>query len=110
LTPGNIEFVQVLCSMSVWTGGVALVLAIEDRRLTPEQKERDWLPATRDATVLGSFLFGVLYAAPGLLVHFIRTRRLGLGIALGLLIPCGLFAIDAGAELGAEAAIDALGL
>lgn len=110
MTPGNVEFVDVVCSMTVWTGGVAAVLFFDERRLTSRQRPRAWLPSTRDTAVLGAFLFGVLYAGPGLLIHFVKTRRSPLGVALGLLVPIALLALDVGVELTAEAAIAELGL
>lgn len=110
MTPGNVEFVDVVCSMTVWTGGVAVVLFFDERRLTSRQLAGAWLPSTRDAAVLGAFLFGLLYAAPGLLIHFVKTRRSLLGVALGLLVPTALLALDIGVELAAEAAIEGLRL
>jgi hypothetical protein len=109
LTPGNVELVDVVCSMTVWTGGVALVLWLDERHLPREALARDWLPATRDATVLGAFLFGVLYAGPALLTHFLKTRRSLLGLLLGVAVPAALLAADFGAQLGAEAIIDLSG-
>jgi hypothetical protein len=109
LRPGDVEFVDVLCSMTVWTGGVAAILAFDWRLLKEDQLRRAWPPSTRDTLVFGAFLFGVLYAGPGLLIHFVRTRR-WLGAVLGLLVPMGLLVLDLGVQLGAEAAIDWLGL
>jgi hypothetical protein len=110
LRPGDVEFVDVLCSMTVWTGGVAAIVALDWRRLTEGQLCRAWLSSTRDTLVFGAFLFGVLYAGPGLLIHFVKTRRSLLGVVLGLLAPIALLVVDVGAQLGAEAAIDWLGL
>ncbi len=110
MTPGNVELVAAVCSMTVWTGGVAAVLSFDERRLTAEQLSRAWLPATRDAAVLGAFVFSAFYAAPALLLHFVRTRRSLAGVALGLLVPLAVLALDVGVELAAETAIEALGL
>ena len=110
MTRGNVDFVDVLCSMTVWTGAMAVVLFFDERRLTSSQRPRAWLPSTRDTAVLGAFLFGVLYAGPGLLIHFVRTRRSFVGVALGLLVPLAILAVDVGVELAAEAAIEGLGL
>jgi hypothetical protein len=110
VTPGNVEFVDVLCSMTVWTGGVALVLWLDEGRMRPEALARAWLPATRDATVLGAFLFSALYAGPALLTHFVKTRRSLPGVVLGLLVPILLLALDVGTQLGAEALIEHLHL
>jgi hypothetical protein len=110
LTDGDVEFVDVLCSMTVWTGGVAAIVALDWRRLTEERLSRAWLPSTRDALVFGTFLFSVFYAAPGLLIYFVKTRRSLLGVVLGLLAPTALYYLDEGVQLGAGAAIDWLGL
>jgi hypothetical protein len=115
VTPGNIEFVQVLVSMTVETGGVAAVLYVDRCGLFgPTTRSTTWLAATTDAAVLGAFLFGVLYGGPALLVHFIKSRwsvgnRL-LGPLLGLVAALSLVATDVAAELGAVATVDWLGL
>jgi hypothetical protein len=110
LRPGDVEFVDVVCSMTVWTGGVAAIVALDWRRLTEKQLCQAWLPSTRDTLVFGAFLFSVLYAGPGLLIYFVKSRRSLLGVVLGLLAPVGLLALDVGVQYGAEAAIDWLGL
>jgi hypothetical protein len=110
LTPGNIEFVDVVCEMAVWPVGVAVILWLDERRMTREMLARDWLPATRDAAVLGAFLFSVLYAAPALLTHFVRTRRSLAGLGLGLLAPALLLGLDLGLQTCAESIIQALRL
>ncbi len=110
MTPGNVEFVDVVCSMTVWIAGTAGILAIDERLMTREQHDRDWLPATRGAAVLGAFLFGVLYAAPALILHFARTRESLVGSVLGLGSGVALFLLDMGVQSGAEAAIRGLGL
>jgi hypothetical protein len=110
VTPGNVELVQVVASMVVCTGGVAAVLGLDERRLTREQLDRAWAPVTRDAAVLGAFLFGILYGGPALLVHFVRTRRSLRGVGLGFLWMVALLAADLGAQLLSAAAVDRLGL
>lgn len=109
MTPGNVEFVQVLVSMTVETGGVAAFL-YADRRLRPTRRRPTrWLPATSEAAVLGAFLFGVLYGGPALMIHFAKSRG-ALGLVLGLLCAVTVVTVDIGAELGAAATIDWLGL
>lgn len=110
MTPGNVEFVQVVSSMVVSTGGVAAVLRVDERRLTPERLDRGWPPVTRDAAVFGAFLFGILYGGPALLVHFVRTRRSAGGVGLGLFWMFALLAADLGAQLLSAAAVDWLAL
>jgi hypothetical protein len=108
VTPGNVELVQVVASMTANTGGVAALL-YADRRLRPTWRPQSWLPATREAAVLGAFLFGWLYGGPALVIHFIKSRG-ALGVALGVLSAIALVTLDVGAQLGAAAAIDWLGL
>jgi hypothetical protein len=107
--PGNVEFVQVLCSMTVETGGVAAFL-YADRRIRPgHRRARRWLPATTEAAVLGAFLFGPLYGGPALIIHFAKSRG-ALGLALGVLCAVTVVAFDVAAQVAATAAIDWLGL
>jgi hypothetical protein len=110
VTPGNLELVDVVVSMNVWTAGVAFILLVDERLVTPSRLERGWLVATRDAAILGGFLFGLLYAVPALLVHFIKTRRSFAGFLIGLACGIVLFGLDVYQEIGAESAIDWLGL
>jgi hypothetical protein len=109
VTPGNVEFVQVLCSMTVETGGVAAFL-YADRHIRPSRRRtRRWLPATSEAAVLGAFLFGPLYGAPALVVHFTKSRG-AVGLLLGLVFALTVLALDVGCQLGAAEAIERLGL
>ena len=110
MTPGNVEFVQVVCSMTVNTGGVAAVLYADERWSSSRGRPGAWLPATRDAAVLGAFLFGWLYGGPALLIHFIKSRRSLAGLGLGLASAVLLVVADVGVQLGAEAVIEWLGL
>jgi hypothetical protein len=109
VTPGNLEFVQVLVSMTVETGGVAAFL-FADRRIRPARRRPTrWLPATEEAAVLGAFLFGPLYGVPALLIHFTKSRG-ALGLPLGALCALAVLSVDVGLEEGAAALIDQLGL
>ena len=109
MTPGNLEFVQVMVSMTVETGGVAAFLYADGRLRPMRRRPRRWLPATGEAAVLGAFLFGALYGVPALIIHFVKSRG-AVGLALGLLCAVTVVSVDIGAELGAAAAIDWLGL
>ena len=110
MTPGNVEFAQVVCSMTVTTGCVAAVLYADDRRLRPDRRAGTWLPATIDAAVLGAFLFGWLYGGPALVIYFIKSRRSLAGVGMGVLSAVLLLAADIAGQLGASATIDWLGL
>jgi hypothetical protein len=109
VTPGNVEFVQVLVSMTVETSGVAAFLYADGRVRPTRRRPARWLPATREAAVLGAFLFGALYGGPALIIHFVKSRG-ALGLVLGLLCAVTVVSVDVVAELGAAAAIDWLGL
>ena len=111
MTPGNVEFAQVLASMTVNTGGVAAILYADRCRLFgPARPTTTWLPSTREAAVLGAFLFGWLYGAPALIIHFVKSRWSPAGAILGVLCAVDLVAADVGAQLGTAAAIGWLGL
>jgi hypothetical protein len=104
VTPGDLEFVEVLASMTVCTGGVAAILLLDDR-LARRRGPSTWLLSTRDAAILGTFLFGWLYGCPALLIHFVKSRWSPTGVWLGLLWAVLLF----GANVGAVVTIDWLG-
>jgi hypothetical protein len=101
VTPGDVEFVEVLVSMTVCTGTVAAILVADDRR-APDRSPHAWLPATRDAAILGTFLFSWLYGCPALVIHFIKSRWSPAGVGLGLLWAAILFGANAGALLAIE--------
>ena len=87
--------------------------AFDERRARRGMRRRrwtEWLPATRDAAVLGAFLFGWLYAGPALIVHFTKSRGLLRGIPLGLGGVVSLFAAYVGVATAVLSAIDWLGL
>jgi len=109
VTPGNVEFVQVLVSMTVETGGVAAFLYADGRLRRTRRRPSRWLPATREAAVLGAFLFGALYGGPALIIHFVKSRG-AVGLVLGLACALTVVSVDIGAELSAAAAIEWLGL
>jgi hypothetical protein len=105
VTPGDVEFVQVLASMTVCTGGVATVLYV-DERVARRRSPHTWLPSTREAAVLGTFLFSWPYGCPALLIHFVKSRWSLAGWGWGLLWAIVLFAVNAGVLV----AIDSLAL
>ena len=110
MTPGNVEFVQVLSSMIVSTATVAAIVVVDERRLGASELGRAWPRASRDAAIFGAWLFGALFGCLLLLVHFARTRGLGAGIGLGLLWAAFLLAADFGTWSLAGAVVDWLGL
>jgi hypothetical protein len=75
-----------------------------------EHGEHAWLPATRDAAILGTFLFGWLYGCPALLIHFVKSRWSPAGWGIGLLWSVLLFAAVVGAALAVELTVDLLAL
>ena len=106
MTDGDLEFVQVLVALAATVPPFAAILRYDERRLTAEQRARAWPPSSRDAAVLGSFLFGLPYALAGLVIHFVRTRWSWGGVLLGLAVAAGLLALNVGAELGVGALVD----
>ncbi len=110
MSPGNVEFVQVLASWIATVGAFATLIIRDERHLKEGALEQAWPPASRDGAILGVFLFGAAYAVLAVLIHFARTRRSPWGAAVGLFWGLCLLLVDVGAEIGAEAAIDWLGI
>jgi hypothetical protein len=110
VSPGNVEFVQVVVLMTVVPGFVAAVVRLDERRLRGVRLERAWTPVTRDAVIFASWQFGILFGCPALLVWFIRTRWSPWGVALGVAGAAALLAVSTGALVLCEATIDWLGL
>jgi hypothetical protein len=102
VTPGNLEFVEVLASMTVNTAGIAAILVADERLRGHRWRATAWLPATRDAAILGAFLFGVLYAGPGLVIHFVKSRGWLTGLALGVAAAVLLVCVDVAAAATIE--------
>jgi hypothetical protein len=109
VSPGNVEFVQVVVSMTVCTGTIAAILLF-DGRAPRRHGEHAWLPATTDAAILGTFLFSWLYGCPALILHFTKSRWSLAGFGLGAFWAAVLFGADLGAQVVALTAIDWLGL
>jgi hypothetical protein len=97
VTPGDVEFVQVVASMLVSTSLAALVVVLDERRLRGATLARAWPPASRDAALFGAWLFGALFGSVLLLVHFAKTRATVAGAALGLVFAVSLLAANVGA-------------
>jgi hypothetical protein len=110
VTPGNVEFVQVVVSMTSCTGTIAAILHVDGRRFAARRGEHTWLPATIEGAVLGTFLFSWLYGCPALLIHFTKSRWSLGGLGLGAFWAAVLFGADLGAQIAALGAIDWLGL
>jgi len=110
VTPGNADFVEVVVVMTVSTGTTAAILLVDGRLFGRRYGEHAWLPATTEAAILGTFLFGLPYGCVALLLHFIKSRWSLLGVVLGVLAAGALFWATVGCDEGALAAIDWLGL
>ena len=110
MSPGDVEFCQVVTVMVVSPLAVAAVLLIDERRLHGEKRARSWLPATRNATIYGASQVSPLYGCLGLVIHFTKTRWSLVGFALGLFWAAVVFGADLVAAGLAEGVIDWLGL
>jgi hypothetical protein len=110
VSPGNLEFAQILTMMLVSPVGVAAVLRFDERRLSGPQLERAWAPATRGATVFNTWQFAPLYGYVGIIVHFTKTRWSLAGFGLGVFWAVALYASNVGAVLAITAVIEWLGL
>ena len=91
-------------------GAFAAIVRRDERRLKGPALEHSWPAASRDAAIFGVFLFGAAYAVLAVVVHFARTRRSFWGALSGLFWGLCLLLLDVGAGIGAEAAIDWLGI
>lgn len=81
------DVVAILASWVLTTSAVFLVLRLDERRMTPAERERAWPSTSR---VAAAVVFGVVC----LPIHFGRTRRGAAGVAIGVGVMCvvGLFA------------------
>lgn len=107
MTPGNLELVQVLASWAVTLPAVATIIVVDERRLRGAELARAWPPQSRDAAIFGLWNLGVHHLC--VLVHFSRTRRSVGGVLLGVCWLLAVVAADAGAQVGAVAAVESLG-
>jgi hypothetical protein len=110
VSPGDVEFVQVVVVMALVPGTVAGVLRMDERRLRGERLRRAWSPVSRDAHIFGSWLFGVLYACPALVIYFTKTRWSLAGFGLGLLAAATLLELAGLSMSAVPTVIDWLGL
>jgi hypothetical protein len=85
VTPGNLEFVEVVTEMAFTTGAIAAILRLDERRLRSRGLQPAWPPPSRDAVIFGAYLFGWPYACVALVVHFVRSRWSLAGLGLGVL-------------------------
>jgi hypothetical protein len=108
VTEGDLELVQVLAAWSVTIPAVVTIVVRDERRLAGQRLERAWPPQSRDAAIFGLWLMGVHPLC--VLVHFSRTRRSVAGVVIGLSWLAVVVLGALGAELGAAAGIEWLGL
>jgi hypothetical protein len=107
---GDVEFVQVACSMVVVPLVQGAIVRLDERRLSAERLARAWPPSTRDVVVFATWQFGILFGCPALLVWFVRTRGWLVGFLLGLAAAALLLGAAILATVVPEAIIEGLGL
>jgi hypothetical protein len=116
VSPGDVDFVQVITVMVVSPVAVATILHLDERRLRGEERALCWLPATRYATIFGASQVAPLYGCAGVVIHFTKTRwhRQGwgpvVGFLLGLLWAAAVLAVDVGSMALTAEVIDWLRL
>jgi hypothetical protein len=111
LSPGDLEFVQVVAGWTAMVTAFAFVLVHDERHLTPEQLARAWPPQTRASAIFAVWLFSHwLFLLPCLLIHFVRTRGWVRGVELGVLFTLAIDALAEGAAVEATNAVRILGL
>ena len=103
MSPGDLEFVQLVVSWVVSVAGAAVVIVRDERRLAGPALERAWPASSRDAAIYAFSPFSVL-------VHFLRTRRSARGAALGLGWLGAILLVDNALQWVAAAAIRGCGL
>jgi hypothetical protein len=101
---GDVELLQVVASWALTLPCVAAIIVVDERRLRGEELARAWPAPSRDAAIFGLWNLGVHPLC--VLVHFARTRRDFVGVALGLFWLGAVVAVDIGAQLGVAAAVD----
>lgn len=110
MTPGNLEFVELVTEMVFTTGAVTAILRIDEHRLRSRRLEPAWPAQSRNAAIFGAYLFGCPYACVALLVHFVRSRWSLGGLGLGVLWAIALLIGALVAPAVSAAAVDWLGL
>jgi hypothetical protein len=80
-------------ALNVWL--IFAVLRRDERRLTPAELERAWLPATRLAA-------GVYFGILCLPVHFWKTRRSWKGLLMGVAWGVGIALLDEVVDWGVD--------
>jgi hypothetical protein len=93
------EILAILASWAITIPAIALILWRDERRMTPEQREHAWPPASRLSAIGYSLLMGPLPGVLVLPIHFTRTRRTAFGFFLGVLFAVAVFALDIGAAV-----------
>jgi hypothetical protein len=86
MSPGDLEFVQLLLSWAVTGPMVVAVVRLDERRLRGACLARAWPPVSRDAAIFTIWMLGFhpLCLLAFYLVHFGRTRWSARGLTLGL--------------------------
>ncbi len=110
MTDGNVEFVQVCCTMILVPAALFAIVRFDERRLSADRLARGWPPVSRDAVVFATWQFGILFGCPALLVWFVKTRWSLVGWLLGLAAAATLLAVAVAASWVPATIIDALGL
>jgi GNAT superfamily N-acetyltransferase len=108
VTPGNLELVQVVVFWAATLPSVTAIIVHDERRLRGVALARAWPTLSRDAAIFGLWNFGLHPWC--VLVHFIRTRRDLRGAGIGGAWVLAVYAAGLGAEMGAAALVDWLGI
>lgn len=108
MTPGNLEFVDLIASMVTSLSSVSAIIVLDERRLRGEELARAWLPVSRDAAIFG--LANVALHPVCVLLHFVRTRRSWVGVVLGFLWLVIVVVADLGAQVAAEGFVRLFGI
>jgi threonine/homoserine efflux transporter RhtA len=91
-----LEVTEILVYAVVTTTLFLLLLRFDEARLSPDRLARAWTTTSKLAVVGCSLLGLSLFFYLGIVVHFGRTRRSFVGVAIGLLWAGAVFAVDIG--------------
>jgi hypothetical protein len=103
MTSGDLELVELVISFTVGVVGSAVVIVLDERRLSGAELERAWPTTSRNVAIYA-------FSPICVFLHFVRTRRDLRGSDFGLLWLAAIVLLDNGLQLLARHAIEWLGV
>jgi hypothetical protein len=100
VTPADAEVFEVLAHWAVTVPATVVLVRRDERRLRGAELARAWPPSSRDAALLGLWMFGLHPLA--LAIHWTRTRASLAGFAVGVGLLLAVEALGVGAAAAIE--------